>query len=188
MKNLAASLILVSGLIAVSDTVKSSESSTQATETATSVPEHDGKWKDALSEMDAPAFEDKEEILLGLPRPVIEQVSFQEIPVPEPESVSPQVMARKILVDHLLQIRESGVMMNTIATEEYWQDVYAFKGHPELYDMAKKEISAALEGGLKPYTLGEVMTAAQFSDLALQSISNPTYQPLAAYPDESPKP
>jgi hypothetical protein len=134
----------------------------------------EGKWNDALSAIEPSSLETS-----GL---ALGDIDFSVSNSSLPES---QITAHDILVRHLIQIREAGLLSNTVAEESYWQEVFEKAGHPELFESGKDEISVAVKAGLEPYLKGEELTAAEFSDRALKAIqkSAEAFSPIASAPE-----
>lgn len=82
--------------------------------------------------------------------------------------------ARTIILAHLRQIKETGVMQNNILMESYWKNVFTTSGSEDLYTVGKPLISQALKAGIRPYREGKPLSAIVFADLAIKAVRTQT--------------
>ena len=125
-------------------------------------------WKDALAK-DAPAQES----------PVREGPIAKGREKQYPENLANFVVqetedaGRMVILKHLKEIEDEGRMSDAIATDDYWQQIFASQGYGDIYDASRKLLKTALRAGLKPYREGRALNAQEFARLAMEALQPP---------------
>jgi hypothetical protein len=128
-----------------------------------------GDWQDALATeaqpVEAPAAEAA--LVTGAERPYPENVA--NFVIQETEEAT-----RVVILKHLNEIEQSGIMSAAIATDDYWRQVFLRHGYSDMYEVSRDMIKKALRAGLRPYKEGKGLDAREFAQLAARAIHAPT--------------